>query len=83
MNANRNDVLTAEKEIENLGYTVGYEATNRKKPGQTQQMIVYKDGKEIAKVSLMLACRIDTMHNGVGRSEIELLKILGRLSINI
>lgn len=83
MNANRSDVIRAQKEIEDLGYTVRYEATNKKKPGQIQQMFVYKDEEVIAKVSLMLACRINTMHNGVGRKEKELLKILGRLSLSI
>jgi len=83
MNANKNDVLMAQKEIENLGYTVSYEATNKNKPDQIQQMFIYRNDKVIAKVSLMLACRINTMFNGVGRNEVELLKILGRLSINI
>jgi len=82
-NANRNDILIAQKEIEDLGYTVSYEATNKDKPHQNQQMFIYKNEKLIAKVSLMLACRINTMFNGVGRNEVELLKILGRLSINI
>ncbi len=83
INANKNDVLNAQKEIEDLGYTVTFEATNRDKPNQIQQMYVYKNGKVIAKVSLMLACRVNTMFNGVGRDERELFRILGKLSINI
>lgn len=83
MNVKRNDVLIAQKEIEGLGYTISYEATNKDKPDQIQQMFIYRNDKLIAKVSLMLACRINTMFNGVGKNEVQLLQILGKLSINI
>lgn len=85
MNANKNDVSLAQKEIEDLGYTTELKATNSDKPDQIQQMFVYKGENDtpIARVSLMIACKIDTMSNRVGRKEVELLKILGRLSMSI
>ena len=69
--------------IERLGYGVGLGTSNPKKPGQ--QLLVYKPGNPnpIAKVSLILQCRVNTMFNGVGRDEIELLKVLTLFSTKL
>ena len=62
--------------IERLGYGVGLGTSNPKKPGQ--QLLVYKPGNPnpIAKFSLILQCRVNTMFNGVGKNQAELLKVL-------
>ena len=67
--------------INRLGYETGFGSSNPSKPNQ--QLWVYKQGnpRPIAKVSLMLNCRINTMFNGVGRNEKELLKLLYEYSI--
>ncbi|AKP66329.1 hypothetical protein [Companilactobacillus ginsenosidimutans] len=67
--------------IENLGYRTEYGTSNTERPNQ--QLWVYKGHSPlpIAKVSLMLNCRINTMFNGVGRDEKELLKLLYEYSI--
>lgn len=83
MKADKNHVFLTRIEIEELGYTTELVATNKKKPYQTQQMFVYKNDEPVAKVSLMVSCRINTMFNGVGKGEVELLQILGKLSMNI
>jgi len=69
------------KEIEKLGYRTGFGSSNPAKANQ--QLWVYKiDGLQpIAKVSLMLNCRINTMLNGVGKNEAELLKLLYEYSV--
>lgn len=77
LSAREQDVQKLIDSIENLGmYRVKYGTSNNEKP--KQQLVIYKEGvtKPIAKVSLMLACRINTMSNGVGRSEKELLELL-------
>ena len=82
----KSEVVQLQKEVEDLGYVVSFERTNPNKPNQVQQMYVYKKDipdKPIAKVSLMLACRINTMFNGVGRKQKELLKVLWSFSINL
>lgn len=71
------------QQIESLGYTTSLEATNPNKPNQIQQLHVYKGELLVARVSLMLACRIDTLRNGVGRNEKDLLKVLVDLSMNL
>lgn len=65
------------KDIENLGYDTAFGSSNPKKTNQ--QLWIYKPGgypRPIAKVSLMLQCRVNTMFNGVGKNEAELLKVL-------
>lgn len=62
--------------INRLGYETGFGSSNPSKPNQ--QLWVYKqeNPRPIAKVSLMLNCRINTMFNGVGNKQKELLKVL-------
>ena len=70
--------------IEALGeYRVTFGSSNPSKP--SQQLIVWKKDhqKPVARMSLMLACRINTMQNGVGRSEKELLKLLVDFSMRL
>ncbi|CAJ1186213.1 hypothetical protein CPEBRM1_ABPJDJAI_00870 [Companilactobacillus paralimentarius] len=64
------------QEINKLGYKTELASSHPDRPNQ--QLWVYKmDGsKPIAKVSLMLQCRVNTMFNGVGKNEAKLLKIL-------
>lgn len=79
------DVVTLKKEVENLGYFVKFGTSNPKKE-QLQQMYIYKDAdfkKQVASVSLMLACRINMMFNGVGRKQIKLLNTLTEFSSNL
>lgn len=68
------------QEINKLGYRTELASSHPDRPNQ--QLWVYKmDGsKPIAKVSLMLQCRVNTMLNGVGRNEAELLKVLYKYS---
>lgn len=77
MNAKDKYVQKLIEDIENLGggYTVKYGSSNSNKP--KQQLFIHKQGitTPIAKVSLMLACRVNTMFNGVGRDEKELLSV--------
>lgn len=83
MNISQDILDKALQEIEQLGYETRLECTNPKRSWQVQQLHVYKEGKCIARVSLMLACRIDTMKNGVGRNELPLFKILCNLSAQV
>ncbi len=79
-------VIALKKDVEDLGYDVTFEKTNPNKPNQVQQMYVYKKGKldkPIAKVSLMLACRVNTMFNGVGRKQKELFEVLTKFSSSL
>ncbi len=71
------------RQIEQLGYETKLECTNPKKTQKVQQLHVYKNEKCIAKVSLISACRLDTMYNAVGRDERPLLEILYKLSFQI
>lgn len=71
------------KEIEGLGYTTSLECTNPNYPDRVRQLHVYKNGNLIARVSLTLSCRLDTMKNGVGKNELPLFKILCNLSAQI
>ncbi|MFL2077683.1 hypothetical protein [Marinilactibacillus psychrotolerans] len=85
MKAKDEDVQKLIDDIENLGggYTVGYGSSNSNKP--KRQLIIHKDGVTIpiAKVSLMLACRVNTMSNGVSRDDKELLELLVNFSVKI
>lgn len=69
------------QEINKLGYRTELASSHPDRP--YQQLWVYKmDGfRPIAKVSLILQCRVNTMFNGVGKNEAELLKILYKYSI--
>ena len=64
------------QEINKLGYRTELASSHTDRPNQ--QLWIYKLGNPmpIAKVSLMLQCRINTMFNGVGKNQKELLKIL-------
>jgi len=66
--------------VESLGYQVKFEGDT---PEKKQRVVVGKNGKVIAKVSIILAARVDTMFNGVGRDEIELLKVLTLFSTKL
>ncbi|WP_338217915.1 hypothetical protein [Lacticaseibacillus salsurivasis] len=66
--------------VEALGYQVKFEGDT---PEKKQRVVVGKNGKVIAKVSIILAARVDTMFNGVGRDEIELLKVLTLFSTKL
>lgn len=68
------------QKINKLGYITELASSHPDRPNQ--QLWVYKmDGsKPIAKVSLMLQCRVNTMLNGVGKNEAELLKVLYKYS---
>ncbi|WP_270235267.1 hypothetical protein [Lacticaseibacillus suilingensis] len=66
--------------VEALGYKVKFEGDT---PEKKQRVVVGKNGKVIAKVSIILAARVDTMFNGVGRDEIELLKVLTLFSTKL
>lgn len=69
------------QEIEKIGYRVEFSSSNPKSPNQ--QLTIFKGHSllPIAKVSLVLNCRINTMFNGVGKDEKELLKLLYEYSI--
>lgn len=71
-------------EINDLGrYRVEYGTSNKDKPNQ-QLHIFKKDGsKVIAKVSLVLACRVNTLFNGIGRKDTKLLDLLTEFSKSI
>lgn len=83
MSVSKDELHKIIKEIEELGYTTSIENTNPDYPDRISQLYVYKNGKRIARVSLTLACRLDTMANGVGRNELSLFKILCNLSARI
>lgn len=83
MNISQSDLDLAILKIEQLGYETELVCSNSKKPNQVQQLHVFKNGSLISKVSLMLACRLDTMKNGVGKNELELFKILCNLSAKV
>ena len=76
-----NKVEKLVKDINSLDeYRVEYGTSNKDKPNQ-QLHIFKKDGsKVIAKVSLVLACRVNTMFNGVGRKDVQLLDMLTEFS---
>ena len=76
-----NKVEKLVKDINNLGeYRVEYGTSNKDKPNQ-QLHIFKKDGsKVVAKVSLILACRVNTMFNGIGRKDAQLLEMLTKFS---
>lgn len=77
----RRSVEVLIENVESLGYRTEFGTSNPKRPNQ--QLWIYKGHSPlpIAKVSLMLDCRINTMFNGVGRDETELLKLLYEFSI--
>ncbi|APX72462.1 hypothetical protein M5C72_04905 [Companilactobacillus allii] len=69
------------EDIKKLGYETGFGSSNPDRPNQ--QLWVYKPSNShpIAKVSLILNCRVNTMFNGVGKNETKLLKLLVKYSI--
>ncbi|EPC70852.1 hypothetical protein [Lacticaseibacillus paracasei] len=69
------------KDIEALGYSTGYGSSNPSAPNQ--QLWVYKNGQLRAKVSLMLANRVNTMFNGIGRNDQPLLELLVNFSTSL
>lgn len=82
---NKSNVQTLKKDIEELGYFVDFGTSNPEKD-QIQQLHVYKDkdsNQPIAKVSLILACRVNTMFNGVGKKQKELLRLLVNFSTSL
>lgn len=82
MGAREPDVTKLIKDINSLGdgYSTDFGTSNSAKPNQ--QLHVYKNNttKPIAKVSLMLSCRVNTLFNGVGKNEKELLDLLVEFS---
>ena len=79
---NKPSVIALKKEVEDLGYFVSFSTSNQKKD-QLQQMHIFKDAefkKQVANVSLILACRINMMFNGVGREQKKLLNTLVEFS---
>lgn len=66
--------------IDALGFTSKLGASNEKGP---TQVWIYKNNKLIAKVSFSLAARVNTMFNGVGRHEKDLLALLTRFSLSL
>lgn len=85
MGAREQDVTQLINDINSLGgeYSTEFSTSNSNKPNQ--QLHVYKKDstQPIAKVSLMLACRVNTLFNGVGRNEKELLDLLVEFSKKI
>ncbi|MQS43958.1 hypothetical protein [Companilactobacillus mishanensis] len=75
------DVRELANKIDELGYDMSFGTSNDNKP--FQQLWVYKRNhhKPIAKVSLVLQCRINTMFNGIGRNDSDLLKVLYEFSL--
>ena len=70
--------------VEALGFQTKFEADDGSESVATaQRLVVGKAGHVVAKVSLILAARVNTMFNGVGRNEIELLKVLTRFSVQL
>lgn len=67
--------------VKQLGYRTRLGSSNPNKPNQ--QLWIYKQGdpRPIAEVSLILKCRINTMFNGVGKNQKELLKVLYQYSV--
>lgn len=82
MGAREQDVTKLINDINSLGggYSTDFGTSNSSKPNQ--QLHVYKNNatKPIAKVSLMLSCRVSTLFNGVGKNEKELLDLLVEFS---
>ncbi|MEN2350949.1 hypothetical protein [Lacticaseibacillus paracasei] len=81
MNANPAKLQKLISDIEALGYSTGYGSSNPSAP--KQQLWVYKNGQLRAKVSLMLANRINTMFNGIGRNDKPLLELLFNFSTSL
>lgn len=70
--------------VEALGFQTKFEADDGSNDiNAAQRLVVGKAGHVIGKASLILAGRVNTMFNGVGRNEIELLKVLTRFSVQL